>query len=68
MSDIDVPTIDQQVRLRTDGRWEISWEAEADRRFGCSADNWCILTDQHPGECEEDRESLAWGEYRKNPA
>lgn len=48
-----------QVRLRTDGRYEVADTREGNEGFGCNRDDWCVLIDGHVGECEEDREVWA---------
>ena len=44
------------TRLRSDGRFEVTDMREADILYGCKKDDWCILTNYHDGECNEDRE------------
>lgn len=44
------------LRLRTDGRNEVADHAEANDRYGCTLDHWCILADGHTGGCDDDRE------------
>ena len=45
---------------RPDGRPEIDDTGEASLLFGCLLDNWCILTNGHPGECDDQRENFDW--------
>lgn len=44
------------TRLRSDGRLEVADTGEANDLFGCTRDGWCILTNGHEGDCDEDRE------------
>lgn len=44
------------VHRRTDGRLEVADTGPANDRYGCKIDDWCILTDGHQGDCDEDRE------------
>lgn len=44
------------LRKRSDGRYEVADSFEADAAHGCERDHWCILSDGHEGNCNEDRE------------
>lgn len=47
------------LRLRTDGRFEVADNGDANEAFGCQDGDECILAHGHAGECSEDRESWA---------
>jgi hypothetical protein len=44
------------MHRRTDGRLEVADTFDANQRYGCQKDGWCILTNGHNGDCNEDRE------------
>lgn len=44
------------LRTREDGRQEVEDTGKANRLHGCTEDDWCILRDEHEGDCCEDRE------------
>lgn len=44
------------THLRTDGRAEVADTENANRDHGCTRDEWCILKNDHPGGCCDDRE------------
>jgi hypothetical protein len=46
----------QGLRLRTDGRLEVAPTDQADNDHGCTRDDWCILANDHRGDCCDDRE------------
>lgn len=41
---------------RSDGFEEVADTFDANQRYGCTRDNWCILTNGHAGDCNEERE------------
>jgi hypothetical protein len=47
------------TRLRSDGRREVADTEQANELYGCTQEDWCILTNGHHGECWEDREVWA---------
>lgn len=47
------------LRRRSDGREEVADTLDADRRYGCKRDAWCVLRDGHSGSCDADRE-VSW--------
>lgn len=42
---------------REDGREEVADTRDANARFGCTRDSWCILRDGHDGSCNDQRDN-----------
>ena len=52
---LSLAVADGHLTPRPDGRFDVTDSEKANARYGCKADDWCILQDGHAGSCDGDR-------------